>query len=532
MSKRRIYRCSKCGQPKKGHECAHDDSSRPIELHSRGDIGVLTRRGRKEIMATSSEPNTPPSTFDGHDDLDQFDDDSGSLGFMFREGNISPTTTVPVSPDAQGGSDSESGFGRCEWCFRAEWSCERAPCACREQAIMLAEEPADGEFELVDIRHDESTWYNQVLSPNKKRGRGEDSADEHEDMFHMSGESSLSASAPPLLGSTLLDRMRALVFGRTQPNKRGRTTSDLFSSAQTSSSKSGRVRSGLSFFDPTNRALVGYCRICEEKVRWGVHSNNHFLHTGHWMKKRCAWFGQATNTQPSCSVACVIPQDFFLMTASSGSYWVVFKVPTNTTVQQMDQFLRDMWLGEPCAHSSQFRVVSSNHQMLPADPIKAMLESDRTHSHTSAASLGSLVVVGDALEYTYDQRCPTEVHLEVLALCVGTQDPMLEKIGEVEVLARNIPPRILCQGSASDGSLCHRPAARVCLICESGGNFFCTEVGHKTCSHKTLPLLNSPRMGCCSYEYPCNDLPPPLPSELVDGTTTSTDIQPGECYLQ
>lgn len=696
---RRIYRCSKCGQPKKGHTCVSGDQATGASHAShgsgtgdggRGDVGVLTRRGRLEMLASeknlsdanlhpaqhhkkrkkkrrrrkkkrrssssrssrshssssssssrshSTQSSSPPLgagdvSFGDVDKLSVIAGPSSSNSSMERLSAVGQQNWMPLSSSPASsshpqmmfgdtiGSDSKSSppasQGKCEWCFRTESSCEREPCACRKQVLMVASDGENdvGATEMVDDSpHDESTWYSQVLSPNsKKRSRGEDSASEEyeDDVFPLSSSSSLfssspaalSFSAPPAGGNAtsvggdrggpatthglrhdgalhhrqgaaaaLIDRMRVLASGGAHDqflHRRKRSCSWTDSRLHRSfghhhdqrrnfhhggmgdddHGRLPRCTSADSFprlLETTNRSFVGYCRICEGKLVWGADAKDHFLSHDHWITKRSDWFAKSAQNQQArtngggcgdsvdySAAACVIPQEYFIMSASSigGRYWVCFKVPCATTIQQLDHFLRDIWLAEPCGHTSHFTIDSSRHQqlvMLRADPIKALLESDRTHSHTSTAPLGSLVGAGDALDYVYDPACPTNIHLEVLGVRTCTQDSALELIGPAEILARNMPPQALCQAACDatgDGAVegrrpCMRPATRICLACDSPCVLYCADhADRKCCSRKKLPLLNSPRVGHCAYDgkkYPANDLPPPRPSELVEG---------------
>lgn len=98
---------------------------------------------------------------------------------------------------------------------------------------------------------------------------------------------------------------------------------------------------------------------------------------------------------------------------------------------------------------------------------------------------------GHKLPYEYDFGSTTELLLTVISEFDGSM-----KKGEVEILARNDPPQIIC-------NQCEKPATTICTEClyENNG-WLCDACAkkHDCDSEMFLPLVNSPRTGVCGYE--------------------------------
>lgn len=96
---------------------------------------------------------------------------------------------------------------------------------------------------------------------------------------------------------------------------------------------------------------------------------------------------------------------------------------------------------------------------------------------------------GDVFHFTYDFGSSTDLQLKV----VGERQGSLKK-GKVHLLARNMPPELLCG--------CGRPAQYVCTECRWDDDGFlcesCTEE-HACGTEFLLPVVNSPRMGVGGY---------------------------------
>ncbi len=160
-------------------------------------------------------------------------------------------------------------------------------------------------------------------------------------------------------------------------------------------------------------------------------------------------------------------------------YWMHIEIPENATLTDLDGFLREIWL-ECCGHLSSFEIAGEtfiSERMEPGD-------------RGMRVSLGKAIAPGMKFEHTYDFGTSTELSLKVISAREG-----LAKGKSVRVLARNDPPDIRCQS-------CGQPATAVCCHCIwEGTGWVCEECAakHECGEDMLLPVVNSPRVGMCSY---------------------------------
>jgi len=150
-------------------------------------------------------------------------------------------------------------------------------------------------------------------------------------------------------------------------------------------------------------------------------------------------------------------------------YWMHLKVSSHARFEDLDNFLRDIWL-ECCGHMSAFRIG------------KGEVRKGKKLEH--------VLHPGMQLIYEYDFGSTTELTVKVVSEFKSNI-----KTGEVEILARNDPPQIKC-------SHCDNLATRICTECiyEDAG-WLCDDCAehHKCSEDMLLPVVNSPRTGVCGY---------------------------------
>jgi len=150
-------------------------------------------------------------------------------------------------------------------------------------------------------------------------------------------------------------------------------------------------------------------------------------------------------------------------------YWMHLKVSSHARFEDLDNFLRDIWL-ECCGHMSAFRI--GREEVKKGKKLEYVLHP------------------GMQLSYEYDFGSTTELMLKVISEFNNNI-----KTGEVEILARNDPPQIKC-------SHCDNLATRICTECiyEDAG-WLCEACAddHKCGEDMLLPVVNSPRTGVCGY---------------------------------
>jgi len=161
-------------------------------------------------------------------------------------------------------------------------------------------------------------------------------------------------------------------------------------------------------------------------------------------------------------------------------YWMHLEVPAGATLEDLDDFLRNIWL-ECCGHMSAFTIEGKTYSVAP------MAEFD---DESMEARLDEILSPGMKFHYEYDFGSTTH-----LAMRVVSQGQKQFKGKSITVLAMNKPPSYPCIS-------CGKMAAQVCTECLwSGKGWLCDECAaeHKCGEDMLLPVVNSPRVGVCGY---------------------------------
>lgn len=152
----------------------------------------------------------------------------------------------------------------------------------------------------------------------------------------------------------------------------------------------------------------------------------------------------------------------------SGLYWMELAVRADTTLRQLDEFQRGMWL-ECCGHLSEFKIRGTRYSNLapnPDDPdadfIRAdyWMEDDEVHMDVAVADV---MPEGVEVSYAYNYGSTTELYLENRGrhgYLVSLLHPRQPWHGDrVEVLARNEPDEecVACQDRRAGGCSLRSP---------------------------------------------------------------------------
>jgi len=173
-------------------------------------------------------------------------------------------------------------------------------------------------------------------------------------------------------------------------------------------------------------------------------------------------------------------------------YWLFLEVSPAATWDDLDGFLRDIWV-ECCGHMSCFKYAGAT---FTADPVEAREWAD--HPRSMSGRLVGTVAPGTSFRYEYDFGTTTELVGRALDLV-----PANRTGPAIQVLARNEAPVHPC-------AKCGQPATKVCGLCYQEANdacWYCDEcVEQHQCSDLDtdyfLPVVNSPRVGLCAYTGP------------------------------
>jgi hypothetical protein len=163
-------------------------------------------------------------------------------------------------------------------------------------------------------------------------------------------------------------------------------------------------------------------------------------------------------------------------------YWLHIEADADATLEDLDTFLRDIWL-ECCGHMSGFRI---------GDVVYEVAENKFLPTELMANyKLRSVLREGMKFYHDYDYGTPTRLTLKVLS----TRKCKL-KGGPVRLLARNESPEIYCDYCGKN------IATQICSECTwEGEGWLCEECipKHDCGEDMLLPVANSPRAGVCGY---------------------------------
>ncbi len=164
----------------------------------------------------------------------------------------------------------------------------------------------------------------------------------------------------------------------------------------------------------------------------------------------------------------------------SGDFWLDLEMKGSATLQDLDQYLRAIWL-ECCGHLSMF----TTGGWAEADQIPVRTRIDRAFQP------------GVEIVHIYDFGTSSEMLVKAVAIREGR--PTTSR--PIYLMARNDPPDLVCMK-------CDQPAAGICIECvyehDSDGLLCPQHV--ETHPHSNygdpMPVVNSPRMGMCGYGGP------------------------------
>lgn len=232
----------------------------------------------------------------------------------------------------------------------------------------------------------------------------------------------------------------------------------------------------------------GFCRYCgKEYTRSGMHrhlsacKDRKSALDSEKGKKPCGYF------------------ELLIYGKYNPDYWLVIEVRETATLQELDKFIRDIWV-ECCGHLSAFVIHGEEYESQPAaggfwgPPSKGM-----------SYQLKNVISAGMMIGYEYDFGSTTELLIKVEGYRRGVR-----KDEAITLLSRNHPPKILCCKCRKNEAQWIHPEK---IYMEDA--FWCEEclkaLGNEDMEEDDeaepyffeefyLPVCNSPRMGVCGYD--------------------------------
>jgi hypothetical protein len=175
-------------------------------------------------------------------------------------------------------------------------------------------------------------------------------------------------------------------------------------------------------------------------------------------------------------------QDLYHLQAQDtwgGDFWLHLEMKGSATLQDLDRYLRTIWL-ECCGHLSQFSIGGWSGDEIP-----------------KGTSIERVFKPGVELTHIYDFGTSSVTLIRAIAVREGkplTTHP-------ITLMARNSSPEVCCME-------CDQPASWVCMEC-----FYELDEPGTLCDRHAevhphadyggpMPLVNSPRVGMCGYAGP------------------------------
>ena len=165
-------------------------------------------------------------------------------------------------------------------------------------------------------------------------------------------------------------------------------------------------------------------------------------------------------------------------------YWMHLEVPASATLDDLDGFLRDIWL-ECCGHLSEF--IIQGERYTSSSPFA---DADEIDGLSMGTELGE--ILQPKMKFSHDYDFGTTTHL---TLKVVSEKEDQSASNDVQLLARNEPPTYPCYS-------CRKPATQICSQCAyEGTGLVCDACAseHECGEDMFLPVVNSPRVGMCGY---------------------------------
>lgn len=174
------------------------------------------------------------------------------------------------------------------------------------------------------------------------------------------------------------------------------------------------------------------------------------------------------------------------------AYWLIVETSEDTTLKELDQFIRDIWV-ECCDHLSAFTINGTRYESY-VDTNRILGAPSKNMNYR----LKDVAEVGDSISYKYDFGSTTELILDIHSSRDGDK-----KNSKITILSRNNPPQIICSNCEQNEAKWINPEG----YCE-GVPFWCDECldaendeeeGEYYEPEFLLPICNSPRRGVCGY---------------------------------
>jgi len=168
-------------------------------------------------------------------------------------------------------------------------------------------------------------------------------------------------------------------------------------------------------------------------------------------------------------------------------YWLYLQIKENSTLGDLDCFLRNIWL-ECCGHLSAFEIEGDSYESDFSEDSYSW--SEREVADMNKTKLKDVLSVGSVFKHDYDFGSTTTLKLTVMEKYSGDSTKK-----EITLLARNVMNNYICEE-------CGEKATKIVMDDEwSESKYVCEDCLEK-CDDEEMnvfSITNSPRMGVCGY---------------------------------
>ena len=174
-------------------------------------------------------------------------------------------------------------------------------------------------------------------------------------------------------------------------------------------------------------------------------------------------------------------------------YWLIIEANENTTLKELDEFIRDIWV-ECCGHLSMFTCNDVQYESCPdTDSFWGMSSKNMNFR------LKDVVEVGDTMLYEYDFGSTTKLVIKIHSCRDGER-----RNNEIVILSRNTRIQIVFGECRNNKAKWVNPQAYYYdespFWCEKCLEKYDVDDEEYFEPEIFLPICNSPRMGVCGYD--------------------------------
>lgn len=181
-------------------------------------------------------------------------------------------------------------------------------------------------------------------------------------------------------------------------------------------------------------------------------------------------------------------KSFHVKVTGERFYFLHLLINQDTTLQELDYYLKDIWL-ECCGHLSSFEIKGAKKTQ------DWLFFNEEEFGIDMRTKIGGLLKKGLKLDYEYDFGSTTYLEISVI------NEYFVQDKSEILLLSRNEPLKILCDSCKKN------PAKVMCTLWHDDETMFCDsckDLHAKNCSdfqeYSEANIVNSPRLGVCAYD--------------------------------